>query len=588
MKLISLVRLWLIFEIIIYLNIAHGAIIDSDSNAVFTPNSINGWHPYAGRVTANGTLTNAGIYGGDALLPIYGNEDGFIYGDFTGDNATNSTWLVSPGVGLRDVVANHLYGAYLYGDYQQVSYGPKFWVMNPGVEWMTPRWDAHINGYFPTQNQQQSGNRAFADTFGDFGYVNFNGHDEFDTLVTPYAVIGNGVDGDIGASFNWNGLRARASLGGYFYFPSSPMKDINGVTAGFKIPMGKFMAMTVNDSYDNINHNITSLSFSVSLGDEENLYTPDVHNRLLAPDLRHIGVIATGAGTYAQRELENPSAEEEEQTGIWFFEPGSGVAHAASGIVGSSAITCGTKNNPCSGITQQEIDDIAGLDPNAKLYLASGNYENPTVGDGYTLAAGQTMWGRVSGYLSPASGSARPLLEDSIFLTNNNSINDMQILAGSLFNGTNVGVGTLTGVGLSLATEGANAINDTAVTAAGGSSQSAMGIYMNAAAGTLAIEHSTISASSSLFFGQATGIGALGAAPITITDSTIMAAGNSGQLAGGFGINMDVGSVVTISDSTIIASGSPARPTINSSLGTLNLSNTTCYSNGVVGTCTPP
>ena len=79
-----------------------------------------------------------GIFGGDVMQPVYGNDNGFLFTDFMGDWATGNTFLLSPGLGYRQVVNNQIWGAYFFGDNEKVSLGKNFWSLSPGIEWMTP------------------------------------------------------------------------------------------------------------------------------------------------------------------------------------------------------------------------------------------------------------------------------------------------------------------------------------------------------------------------------------------------------------------------------------------------------------------
>ncbi len=372
------------------------------------------WNPYVGRMIGSAAITSTAIFDGDGMLPIYGNADHFLYTDFEGGGATNSTYLVSPGGGVRWVNNNHLFGAYLFGDYQQTDYVQHFWVANPGIELMTPRWEFHLNGYFPTEKEKQTGGQDFADNFGQTGNVIFSGHTESDNLVIPYAMVGNGVDTAVGYSLPFRHLRARALLGGYFYSTPSEVSNITGITGTVELPLSRRTDLTVSDSYDNINHNIASVGLSLTLGGESNLLTNDVHTRLLDPMDRHIGIIETGAGTYAQQGLVDTGSGEQQQYGnVWFFTPGD-----ASNA--SNTVTCGTYENPCVGLTQEKINE-AGV--NSRLYLASGDYNPATLGQGFTFNNNnQSIWGRTSDYKSAAQGSARPVFEDSLFLNGNNMV----------------------------------------------------------------------------------------------------------------------------------------------------------------------
>lgn len=154
---------------------------------------------------------NLGMLNSDFLLPIYGHQKKFIFTDITAKRATDDTYFIGPGAGYRQKTNNQIFGAYFFSDYDHTRLDENFWVLNPGIEWMTPQWDAHLNGYFPTQTKQQNGHTDFASNMSIYDYVDLvdGTHIQNDAILTPYTVIGNGADFAIGYSFEQeNHLRA--------------------------------------------------------------------------------------------------------------------------------------------------------------------------------------------------------------------------------------------------------------------------------------------------------------------------------------------------------------------------------------------
>lgn len=167
--------------------------------------------PYAGRVTGQALVSNSlGVFSGDAMLPTLGNQNGFVYLDANGADSTSTSWLVSPGLGFRDIINNVIYGAYGYGDYQVSNLGGNFWVINPGIEVMSPHWDGHVNGYVALNRTSQNGPQAFADTIGITQGELPTGNTFEDTQILPVAVIGSGLDAAAGYSFPYKKICARA------------------------------------------------------------------------------------------------------------------------------------------------------------------------------------------------------------------------------------------------------------------------------------------------------------------------------------------------------------------------------------------
>jgi hypothetical protein len=417
--------------------------VDAKSEIVYANNAALP----AGRAqfSAAEATQNLGTLSSDVMLPIYNSLDGFVYGDVMGDYATDGTYIASPGIGYRGLYNNQIFGAYFFDDYQETSLGTHFWVLSPGVEWITPRWDTHLNAYFPTNTRQKNGQSAYADTFGNYSYVNFEEgtHHQYDELVTPYAVIGNGVDAAIGYSFDANRdqLRSRVFLGSYYYqAPSNAdIDNITGITAGYSLAITEHLATSWSNSYDQVNHYNLSISLTYVFGGKSNTFSRDVKDRLLDPVERHVGIIATGAGQYDQQSLENQ---------------GMGLEYDNVYFTSTNGIGDGTYGNPMA-LDQQSINNTYAESPEgALIYLQGGLNEIYTIQpgsenetNGLALHAGQDLYGRTADYTAPATGNDRPQIYaesviNAFVLTEGgeNTFSDLNIYSSGTLNANTTGI----------------------------------------------------------------------------------------------------------------------------------------------------
>ncbi len=373
--------------------------------------------PDAPRVLFSAAATNIGIFGGDAMLPLMGNKNQFIYADMMGDYGTNDTYLLSPGGGYRGIVSNQIVGAYFFADYEKTDLGANFWVMSPGIEWMNAHWDAHLNGYFPTETKKQAGDQVFASSLGYDDYVVFedNTHNQYDMLVTPYSVIGNGADAEIGYSFaSFKNLRSRAYLGMYYYQPpaSDGVDDIGGVTGGFEQPLTENLSLALFNSYDQVSNYTVGVSLTATFGQDSTVFSNNIHDRMLDPVQRHVGIIGTGAGTYDQQSLQADDMALQYDN-VYFLAPhtqGNG-----DGTYGNAA-----------ELTQATLDTTNQESPDgARFYLQGGTdgvYEinSTTAPDqipslygeyGLSVYNNQNFYGRTADYTAAAESDAQPQIE---------------------------------------------------------------------------------------------------------------------------------------------------------------------------------
>lgn len=383
-----------------------------------------------------GATSNIGILSGDAMLPLIHQENGFIYGDMMGAQGSDSTNTISPGIGFRTLHNNQIFGSYFFADYEKTSLGEHFWNLSPGVEWITPQWDAHMNAYFPTHKAQQNGTTAFADTFGidDYTAYEANTNNEYNELLTPYAVIGNGVDTEIGYSFDSGNehLRSRVYLGGYYYQVPDyvDVENITGVTAGVSQAVSRYASVSLFNSFDQVTHYTFGISLTITFGGESNIFSNDVHDRLVDPVERHVGVIGTGAANYDQ-------AGYQEQGMALEYD---NVHFAAPVAQGNGD---GTYTNAMA-LTQDNLDAIEG---DARIYVQGGSdatYSNTSELD---VSDGLDFYGRSENYKEAASSDERPniLFDDNGFVTQGgeNTFSDLIITSSNSGNGIGITASTV-------------------------------------------------------------------------------------------------------------------------------------------------
>lgn len=147
----------------------------------------------------------------------------------------------------------------------------------------------------------------------------------------------------------------------------------------------------------------------VTFGGESNVFSNDVHTRLLDSIQRHVGIIDTGAGTYDQEYQKNQGTALEYDNVYFISSNGTG-----NGTYGSSA-----------PLTQTELDTINTESPNsARIYIqgnsayainsaTAGTPTHPSVNNniGLYVYNGQDLYGRSTNYTTPATSSEQPNIQ---------------------------------------------------------------------------------------------------------------------------------------------------------------------------------
>ena len=390
-----------------------------------------------GRATLSNTLSNYGIVSGDAMQPIYGNRDEFLYGNMMGGYGSDDSFVVSPGAGIRTIRDNRLYGARLFADYARTASKQNFWTISPGVEWMNSRFDANVNAYVPTQRAKRSGVGVAT------GTVSFEPgtHDQYDDLLVPFTVVGDGLDMAVGYSFSgYKDLRSRVYGGAYYYDTPLNARNIAGLAAGVQLPLADRLSMSLDNSYDNVNRYTIGFKVTISIGADTTTMSGDVHDRAAEPTQRHIGMIGSATGTTVQQATKADRTLE--YSDVYFLSANG----TGDGTYGNAA------NLSQTTLDLANAQNSAG----ARLYLQSGpgaDYvvdSTTAIGIGGNVDLGlglydhQDVFGRSADYKTAAISSQPQIVVDGlnnyngfVILGSQNTLSDITITStGGYINGT--------------------------------------------------------------------------------------------------------------------------------------------------------
>src|SRR6202041_1514182 len=130
-----------------------------------------------------------------------------------------------------------------------------FWFVAPGIETLGPVWDLRFNGYAPISSSHVLTSSGFADEFGDYSYVQFIGHNQYDAYISNFQAVGWGLDGEVGRVVPHT-QNLRVYVGGYhFQFDHDSGNPLNGFAGRVESPLSKYITVSVRDSYDNQRNN---------------------------------------------------------------------------------------------------------------------------------------------------------------------------------------------------------------------------------------------------------------------------------------------------------------------------------------------
>lgn len=521
------------------------------------------------RISLWGSSGSTSFAESDVMFPLLSNSNQIFYLDAIAKYGENTSWVASLGLGLRRIVSSDtIIGGYIFTDYNRTANAHYFTIISPGIEWMTNNWDAHVNGYIPVGKNHSVTNTLTPNQLG-LGNLNFyQGHAEYQPVFEKIESVGSGIDFEIGRTFHFTSAqRARIFAGGY-YFDLKYSQNINGVEAGIELPLKyRWASLEIQDSYDNVNWNTLLLTFRLTFGGIDKTDQPIIQERMLDRIPRYVGSLNYGDGIPSEQSIVSRGRSAIIINNIWFFNP-DGTPTTILGIQ-----NC-TFEHPCVGLAQNQIDTINILTPNANLYFGSGTYINPQQGLGYHIYNGQQLSGFTPDFSQLATGDNRPILNDSLILAGNNTVNNLQVFAHSEVNISTGGmfVPIQTGIFVSPTASGIANINNTRVVSINSTLNSA-GIVNNSPTATVNINQSdfvseTLNVPGSVTIGAANvGSGTLNVINSSIAVSEADTVNNFNVV---FGIINNENGTINIANSNIMAN------TINAGLtaGILNNSTT--------------
>lgn len=381
--------------------------------------------PLPPRLSALAYASDYTVGQADLMLPVLGHPSrNNLYIDPALSYGSDNQGAADIGVGYRWIAQQAaILGGYVFGGYSRIDNNARLWVVNPGIEAMGSRWDAHLNAYFPMGDRHTNAGSGMNDFF--------SGHSQFGSLFLVEQFAGNGADAKVAYQ-----LFRDSSLKGYlgsYYFSPAQTNNIWGGAAGVEYWLTQNVKMIGSYTYDNLRH--STYAFGIGLewgGTRIHRVDPDLEERLTDPVERYLAELGHGSKI--------PSRLKDQSTGgtvllannIAFFSQTGGPNNGGTGL---TLADC-TFENPCgpTDFTQIGVDTLAGLLPNTQLYFNGGTY---TSNGAVTLDPGQSLQSRSADYSQSATGAARStIVADGITISGNNSLENI-ILLPLLVGGTN-------------------------------------------------------------------------------------------------------------------------------------------------------
>jgi hypothetical protein len=396
---------------------------------------------------------------GDLLIPAYlSNENALVvYGrarldPFVENSWEEATWSGSGGLLYRQIVADTaVLGAYVLGDYNQAPSGHKYWAVGPGIESLGRNWDFHLNGYIPVGDKSWTTEGWAAQDFHNGNYISFQDstNNVFDHRLAYYEEVGIGGDAEVGYKlFKIHNVLVKGYLQGYYYGMENN-DDVYGGGAKITIQPTRYMTFSLNDTYDNYQHNVLMAGLQVRVTDlfDRNAGKPidenNLTNRLLDPIDRNFATIGKGNTevVHAPETMHDLGKQLFSSNGIFFSD---GNDQGGSGYVAPNWADYpeGTYGHPYN--TQVDIENRGMQDiftdinnhytGNIYMFFAPGNYYTYTTGPVPGRVPGQVevydqmyMFGRDFYYTSSTAGDQRATLIGYITLDGSNYLDSMRV-----------------------------------------------------------------------------------------------------------------------------------------------------------------
>ncbi|WP_342227062.1 histidine kinase [Rickettsiella endosymbiont of Rhagonycha lignosa] len=379
------------------------------------------------RFSAEGYASTDYLVGqADLMLPLKGDAWHNFYIDPALAYGSDSQGYADLGLGYRWLRnSSAILGGYLFGGYSRIANNARIWVVNPGIEALGSRWDAHLNGYFVMGDRNKNVSNFL--TFDEF-----SGHSEFFNLFDVTQHAGDGVDVKLGYQL-FPRTPLKAYVGSYFFSPSTT-NNVLGGAVGLEYWMDQNIKVFASYTYDNLRRSVGALGLGVEFGGMHvHRSDPNVEERITDPVERYLAELGRGSAIPSQNKTQLiGQIVPVSLSDIAFF---SQTGTPNNGGMGLTMANC-TFANPCgpTDLTNQGTASLETLLPNTMIFFEGGTYSALDVVGGtspVTIRTGQS----INSYpATPPSTFA-----GGFILEGNNSLNNI-ILAPTTSTATGAGV----------------------------------------------------------------------------------------------------------------------------------------------------
>lgn len=211
---------------------------------------------------------------GNFLVPLKQNSDSMWYID--GRQLVGSDccfYTTNLGTGYRKIINNsYILGGYGFVDYTRSQNNNNFYQAQVGGEYLSPTWQARINGYVPVGDRTQSTNLSPPIGNGEQPII-FPGT----VALVEYPFLEHaeaGGDIQIGSALPVN--PSLFPFVGYYHFGFDQNLDtsINGGRAGIQYTYNRWLNIFVADQYDHLSKNLAIIGADVTLSGTNPSWNP--------------------------------------------------------------------------------------------------------------------------------------------------------------------------------------------------------------------------------------------------------------------------------------------------------------------------